>query len=195
VQQLIADLVTARAEDRATEREIGDVADPAQPLAEQGVDDALALGLRDRLTALDRALQRVEDGTYGRSMGSRVRVSTRCAVGVPVAARDERRARQRLRNHDGYRLPLAAGPACPIPVLVNEWSPCRFRFRGSAAIGKPTEQSIPKPCAGTSNLPQAPLWTAKRLLACASSNAGERRSRSRLAALRSLSNCMKSASD
>jgi len=72
VRQLIADLGTARAEDRAAERETGDIADPAQPLAEQGVDDALAVGLRDRLTALDRALQRLEDGSYGRSIRSGV---------------------------------------------------------------------------------------------------------------------------
>jgi DnaK suppressor protein len=30
----------------------------------------VAAGLRDRLAALDRALQRVEDGTYGRSIRS-----------------------------------------------------------------------------------------------------------------------------
>ncbi|HEY7008673.1 MAG TPA: hypothetical protein VH395_07030 [Jatrophihabitantaceae bacterium] len=70
VQQLLAELRTDRAEDHAAERETGDYADPAQPLAEQGVDDAVAAGLRDRLNALDRALQRVDDGTYGRSIRS-----------------------------------------------------------------------------------------------------------------------------
>ena len=38
--------------------------------AQQGVDDAVAAGLRDRLAALDRALQRVENGSYGRSTRS-----------------------------------------------------------------------------------------------------------------------------
>jgi DnaK suppressor protein len=67
VQQLLADLGTARADDQEAER---DAAYPAQPLAQQGVDDAVALGLRNRLAALDRALQRVEDGSYGRSIRS-----------------------------------------------------------------------------------------------------------------------------
>ena len=68
VQQLLADLDSAQTDDREAERETGDMADSAQPLAEQGVDDAVAAGLRDRLAALDRALQRLEDGTYGRSI-------------------------------------------------------------------------------------------------------------------------------
>ena len=38
VQQLLADLDSAQTDDREAERETGDMADPAQPLAEQGVD-------------------------------------------------------------------------------------------------------------------------------------------------------------
>jgi DnaK suppressor protein len=67
VQRLLADLDTARTADHEAER---DATYPAQSLAEQGVDDAVATGLRDRLAALDRALQRVEDGSYGRSVRS-----------------------------------------------------------------------------------------------------------------------------
>jgi DnaK suppressor protein len=67
VQQLLADLGAARTDDHVAER---DAAYPAQPLAQQGVDDAVAAGLRDRLAALNRALQRVEDGSYGRSIRS-----------------------------------------------------------------------------------------------------------------------------
>jgi len=67
VQQLLADLGAARTDDHDAER---DASYPAQPLAQQGVDDAVAAGLRDRLAALDRALQRVEDGSYGRSIRS-----------------------------------------------------------------------------------------------------------------------------
>lgn len=67
VQQLLADVGTDRTEDHEAER---DAAYPAQPLAQQGVDDAVAAGLRGRLAALDRALQRVEDGSYGRSVRS-----------------------------------------------------------------------------------------------------------------------------
>ena len=68
VQLLLAGLNTARTDDHEAERETGDY--PAPALAEQGVDDATAAGLRDRLAKLDRALQRVEDGTYGRSIRS-----------------------------------------------------------------------------------------------------------------------------
>jgi DnaK suppressor protein len=67
VQQLLADLGRARTDDHEAER---DASYPAQPLAQQGVDDAVAAGLRDRLAALDRALQRVEDGSYGLSIRS-----------------------------------------------------------------------------------------------------------------------------
>jgi RNA polymerase-binding transcription factor len=67
VQQLLTNLGTARADDHEAER---DAAYPAQPLAQQGVDDAVAAGLRDRLAALDRALHRVDDGSYGRSIRS-----------------------------------------------------------------------------------------------------------------------------
>jgi hypothetical protein len=52
VQQLLADLGKARTDDHEAER---DATYPAQPLAQQGVDDAVAAGLRDRLAALDRA--------------------------------------------------------------------------------------------------------------------------------------------
>ena len=70
VQRLLHDLGSARDEDRAAERETGDSGDPAQPLSAQGIDDAVAVGLRERLAALDRAAQRLTDGTYGRSTRS-----------------------------------------------------------------------------------------------------------------------------
>jgi len=70
VQRLLHDLSAAREEDRAAERETGDAGDPAQPLSAQGVDDAVAEGLRERLAKLDRAAQRLTDGTFGRSVRS-----------------------------------------------------------------------------------------------------------------------------
>ena len=70
LQRSLAEVGTAQAEDRQAEKETGDVADPAQSLEAQGIDDAVAAGLRDRLAAIERALQRVEDGTYGRSVRS-----------------------------------------------------------------------------------------------------------------------------
>lgn len=70
VQQLLADLGAAQVEERQAEAVTGDEVDPAQALTEQGVDDAVAEGLRDRLAAIERALRRVEDGSYGRSVRS-----------------------------------------------------------------------------------------------------------------------------
>ena len=72
VQQLLAEIGKARTDDHEAKR---DVTYLAQPLAQQGVDDAVAAGLRDRLAALGRALQRVEDGSYGRS----IRLACCCA--------------------------------------------------------------------------------------------------------------------
>jgi DnaK suppressor protein len=70
VTALLRDTESAGEQDREAEREIGDSADPGQPLASQGIDDAVAASLRDRLAALDRALQRLDEGTYGRSVRS-----------------------------------------------------------------------------------------------------------------------------
>ena len=69
LQKLLAETETAGREDRSSEDEKGtDVADPAQSLTQQGMDDAIAESLRDRLAALERAEQRLADGTYGRSV-------------------------------------------------------------------------------------------------------------------------------
>ena len=52
------------------ESESGDIEDAALGLTEEGEDDAIAEGLRDRLEAIERALHRLDDGTYGRSVRS-----------------------------------------------------------------------------------------------------------------------------
>jgi DnaK suppressor protein len=70
VADLLAGAEAAGRQDRSAEDETGDIADSAQPLTAQGMDDAIAASLRDRLAALDRALQRLDDGTYGRSVRS-----------------------------------------------------------------------------------------------------------------------------
>lgn len=70
VTGLLKDAESAGRQDREAENETGDIADSAQPLTAQGIDDAVAASLRDRLAALDRALQRLDDGTYGRSVRS-----------------------------------------------------------------------------------------------------------------------------
>jgi DnaK suppressor protein len=70
VEKLLADAVVSGNQDREAEREQGDTADPAPSLAVQGVDDAIAVSLRERLAAVDRAEQRLDAGTYGRSIRS-----------------------------------------------------------------------------------------------------------------------------
>jgi DnaK suppressor protein len=70
VQLLLKDTRGARQQNQASGSETGDIADPAQPLTEEMTDDAIAASLRARLAALDGALKRLDDGTYGRSIRS-----------------------------------------------------------------------------------------------------------------------------
>ena len=72
VQSLLKDAQTAGTEDRESEVDgaEGDISDAAQPLTAQGMDDAIAESLRSRLDAIERAMRRLDDGTYGRSVRS-----------------------------------------------------------------------------------------------------------------------------
>jgi DnaK suppressor protein len=71
VQELLAETEASGREDRDSEDQTdADIDDAAQPLTQQGMDDAIAESLRDRLSALERAEQRLADGTYGRSVQS-----------------------------------------------------------------------------------------------------------------------------
>jgi len=72
VAELLTGTESEGQQDRTTEDEeaTGDASDAAQPLTDEGMDDAIAESLRDRLAALDRALKRLDDGTYGRSVRS-----------------------------------------------------------------------------------------------------------------------------
>jgi len=82
----------------AEDDEGADIADPAQPLTEEGIDDALAESLQDRLAAIDRAEQRLANGTYGRSVRSgqpipdaRLEADPSAELTVEEAAADSRR--------------------------------------------------------------------------------------------------------
>jgi DnaK suppressor protein len=72
VQGLLKDAEASGQEDRVAEvdSESGDTGDAAQPLTAEGMDDAIAESLRNRLDAIERALHRLDDGTYGRSVQS-----------------------------------------------------------------------------------------------------------------------------
>ena len=88
VQGLLQDTELAARQDRETEvklAETGDAADAAQPLAAEGLDDSVADTLRDRLDAIDRALKRLDDGTYGRSVRSGVPIPPERLEADPAA--------------------------------------------------------------------------------------------------------------
>ena len=72
VQGLLRDTESAGQDDRLAEvdSQAGDIADAAQPLIAEGMDDAIAESLRDRLDTIERALRRLDAGTYGRSVRS-----------------------------------------------------------------------------------------------------------------------------
>jgi DnaK suppressor protein len=58
------------AAERAEAAENGELEDPVPAVSAEGMAIASAESLRDRLAALDRAEQRLADGTYGRSVQS-----------------------------------------------------------------------------------------------------------------------------
>ena len=72
VLSLLAGAEAAGRDDREAEvdSESEDNADAALSLTEEGQDDAIAESLRNRLDAIERALHRLDDGTYGRSVRS-----------------------------------------------------------------------------------------------------------------------------
>jgi DnaK suppressor protein len=97
-EQLAAAAAVGRreAEDRQTEGRLGDDGDSAQSLVAEGIDDALAKNLRRRLAAVERALERIDEGTYGRSVQSaapipdeRLRADPAAELTVEEAARDQ----------------------------------------------------------------------------------------------------------
>jgi DnaK suppressor protein len=73
VEGLLAEARQDAASDRDAEAETsetGDIADPAERLTAEGLDDAVAQGLQARLAAIVRAEKRLQDGTFGRSIRS-----------------------------------------------------------------------------------------------------------------------------
>jgi DnaK suppressor protein len=72
VRGLLKDAQSAGQDDRVAEvdSEAEDTEDAALALTEEGEDDAIAESLRDRLAAIERALHRLDEGTYGRSVRS-----------------------------------------------------------------------------------------------------------------------------
>jgi DnaK suppressor protein len=76
-----------------------DWGDEAQPLAAEYEDDAIAESLRDRLERVERALRRIDDGTWGRSVHSggpipaeRLEADPAAELTIEEAAEEERAA-------------------------------------------------------------------------------------------------------
>jgi DnaK suppressor protein len=71
INGLLAASAKARMEDNDAELDAGDGdADGAQPLEHEAIGIAIESSLHERLAALDRADQRIEDGRYGISVES-----------------------------------------------------------------------------------------------------------------------------
>jgi DnaK suppressor protein len=85
VEQLLHEAVGDATEDSRASNETGDIADPAERLTAEGVDDAIAEGLRDRLAKIERAEARLRDGSYGKSVRSGVPISDERLEADPAA--------------------------------------------------------------------------------------------------------------
>jgi DnaK suppressor protein len=100
VQSLLAGSEQAGQEDREAEDEEGgvDSVDPATSLTAEGMDDAITDSMRDRLAAIDRALKRLDDGSYGRSVRSGVPIPDERLEADPAAELTVEEARQAERD-------------------------------------------------------------------------------------------------
>lgn len=70
IEKLLAQTTTDGLDDRSSAGEQGDMTDPAGPLIAEQEEDAVEEGLRERLELIERAEQRLRDGTYGLSVRS-----------------------------------------------------------------------------------------------------------------------------
>lgn len=68
LQALLANTDEVGEEERESSGEPGDWTDPQVALTGEAEDDAVSEGLRLRLASVDRALTRLDNGTYGRSV-------------------------------------------------------------------------------------------------------------------------------
>jgi DnaK suppressor protein len=70
VEAALVDAEASGRSDRSSVEDDTGLSDAGELLSSQGTGDAITVALRDRLTALDRADERVAAGTYGRSVTS-----------------------------------------------------------------------------------------------------------------------------
>ncbi len=85
VEQLLDQVAGRSRDDRTAANQTGDMFDSAQPLTEEGTDEAISLGLQERLVAIDRAEERLDAGTYGFSVRSGLPISDERLEADPAA--------------------------------------------------------------------------------------------------------------
>jgi DnaK suppressor protein len=67
VQGLLDELQSESESNREAVNDAGDMSNASESLVAEGLDDAVVIGLTQRLAAIDRAEQRLAAGTFGRS--------------------------------------------------------------------------------------------------------------------------------
>jgi DnaK suppressor protein len=97
VQQLLADLV-GRGDEEELSHADQHMADDAQFLADEELDEGLRERLREELEAIERAEQRLADGSYGRSVESGEQIPDERLEAIPWA---ERTAEEQKRYERG----------------------------------------------------------------------------------------------
>lgn len=85
VEQLLREEIEAGQQNRSAANESGDMADPAERLTAEQVDDAVTAGLRDRLASVERAEARLREGVFGRSVRSGLRIPDERLEADPAA--------------------------------------------------------------------------------------------------------------
>jgi len=93
-QQLLSDVTLEGAEDRSAANEPGDMFDSAEPLGKEGADDSVVAELQRRMAAIKRAEERLEAGTYGRSVRSGKPIPDERLTADPTAELTVEEARQ-----------------------------------------------------------------------------------------------------
>jgi DnaK suppressor protein len=70
VERLLAQVDDDTGDDREAANAPGDMFDSAEPLTKEGTDESIRAELHERLAAIERAEERLEDGSYGFSVRS-----------------------------------------------------------------------------------------------------------------------------
>jgi len=85
VERLLGETLDDGRDDRDQANEGGDMADPAERLTAEESDDAVSAGLRERLSAIERAERRIDQGVYGFSVQSGLPLSDERLEADPAA--------------------------------------------------------------------------------------------------------------